>query len=81
MGGSRALSALKTQAYGREASNFLWFLRGGKVPHESPASYGIGHDHQLPVRILPMASRIIELQHPHRRCKHPYNPCQSNSTK
>lgn len=49
MGGSRALSALKTQAYGREASNFLWFLRGGKVLQQSPASYGIGHDHQLPV--------------------------------
>lgn len=49
MGVSRALSALKTQVYGREASNFLWFLRDGKVPPESPTSYGIGHDHQLPV--------------------------------
>lgn len=48
-GGHQGLSALKTQVYGREASNFLWFLREGKILHESPASYKIGHDYQLPV--------------------------------
>lgn len=32
-------------------------------------------------RILPVSSRINKLQHPHRRRKHPSNPCQSNSTK
>lgn len=43
--GSRDLSVLKTQAYSREASNFPWFLGGGKILYESPDNYKKGHSH------------------------------------